>query len=164
MLGRLFESLKDEKSKDRIKSKSSNENENRESTKHEKIGLFVLFEPPHGVHANIDIVAVHGLLDDPFHAWEGGGRNWLCDEGFLPHLIPSARIMTYGYNSTVALSQSIAGIDQFAETLLNLLEQERRSPNEKVRPLIFICHSLGGIVVKKVLSKSRSVSVRLNGC
>lgn len=67
-----------------------------------------------------------------------------------PKLIPSARILSCGYNPSVALSQTFAGVDEFAELLLNYLEQQREAGNAKGRPIVFICHSLGGIVVKKV--------------
>lgn len=82
-----------------------------------------------------------------FKAWQPSGRTemWLRDAEFLPSDVPNARIMTYGYNSSIALSQSMAGIDQFAAMLLNHIELERQSPDERARPLIFVCHSLGGI-------------------
>jgi hypothetical protein len=42
--------------------------------------------------------------------------NWLKD--FLPKKIPYARILSYGYNSSVQFSKSAAGISTFAEQLL----------------------------------------------
>ena len=38
----------------------------------------------------------------------GKPKNWL--EDFLPEQIPNARIMSYGYDSTVQFSKSVAGI------------------------------------------------------
>lgn len=62
----------------------------------------------------------------------------------------AARIMSYGYDSTTAFSKSVTDIEDQAKILIDTLSSERESPSEKNRPLIFIAHSLGGIIVKKV--------------
>ncbi|KAH7012869.1 hypothetical protein EDB80DRAFT_834481 [Ilyonectria destructans] len=59
--------------------------------------------------------------------------------------------MTFGYESGLAFSKLGGGIDTFALDLLNRLRAVREDPKCKVRPLVFIAHSLGGIVVKKAL-------------
>ena len=61
--------------------------------------------------------------------------------------------MSFGYNSSTAFSKSTADIDDTAADLLNRLNDERISEAEQERPIIFIAHSLGGIVVKKVRAK-----------
>jgi hypothetical protein len=76
------------------------------------------------------------------------GKLWLRD--FLPSQLPSARIMSFGYNSDTALSNSVTDIDGVANTLLFRLRGLRPLEVEKKRPIVFISHSLGGIVVKKV--------------
>lgn len=58
--------------------------------------------------------------------------------------------MSYGYDSTTAFSKSVTDIEDQATMLLNALALERQSSPENKRPLIFIAHSLGGIIVKKV--------------
>lgn len=117
------------------------------SAEKEEIGLFELSkaEPP----KTIDVVAVHGLQGHAFKTWEHENETlWLRD--LLPAGIPSARIMTFGYDSTVAFSKSVAHIEDKALDLLNRLGAERDETTDR-RPIVFICHSLGGIVVKKAL-------------
>jgi hypothetical protein len=73
---------------------------------------------------------------------------WLRD--FLPEQLPEARIFTYGYDSTVAFSKSSAEVDDFARDFLHRVKSVRFSDIERVRPILFICHSLGGILFKQV--------------
>ncbi|KAL8308112.1 hypothetical protein RB593_006439 [Gaeumannomyces tritici] len=81
---------------------------------------------------------------------------WPTD--LLPSTIPDARIMTYGYDTHIRhkvfgprASQNT--IYDIAGDFLVALEAERRGATH--RPLIFIAHSLGGIVVKEMLRRSQ---------
>jgi predicted alpha/beta-fold hydrolase len=118
----------------------------------ERYGLFILKDQLETASAVVDIVALHGLNGHWNDTWTSpiSGANWLKDEGFLPTQVPNARIMSYGYNSSVFGTTAEADINSFAEQLLNQLQGRRSSIEEKKRPIIFICHSLGGIVAKKV--------------
>lgn len=51
--------------------------------------------------------------------------------------------------SNTALSKNVADIKDQATILLDALNSERLSPLESKRPIIFIAHSLGDIIVKK---------------
>jgi hypothetical protein len=77
---------------------------------------------------------------------------WLRD--FLPKDFPQSRIMTYGYNANVFTNTSTAKIADFRQALLLSLERVRRTEEEKARPILFIAHSLGGIVLKAALTIS----------
>ncbi|KAI0116255.1 hypothetical protein GGR51DRAFT_500803 [Nemania sp. FL0031] len=108
---------------------------------------------------NIDVIAVHGLnpLNAQSHAeatWTSGGKLWLSD--FLPKRIPRARICLFGYNSNIAFGSSAAGVREQGENILNHLEQIRA--DDPHRPLIFICHSLGGLIIKRALVHAKADS------
>ncbi|RYP53694.1 hypothetical protein DL768_001377 [Monosporascus sp. mg162] len=113
-------------------------------------GLFALNDSTSTVTpAAIDLIAVHGLGGHRTRTWQHNDSKayWLRD--FLPSDLPNVRIMTYGYNSAVAFSKSIAGIEEFARDLLERLETARQAYDTVSRPVIFVCHSICGLVVKK---------------
>ena len=75
---------------------------------------------------------------------------------FLPNVIPDARIYTWGYDADVngfLSSSSQNTIHQHADNLLSDLAD---SIQDQAIPIIFVVHSLGGIIVKDVLNKSSS--------
>ncbi|OMP82338.1 Protein SERAC1 [Diplodia seriata] len=74
---------------------------------------------------------------------------WLRD--FLPQDLPNCRVLLYGYKSTVPRSNDTAQAHDFADTLRNLLLTFRSATNTRDRPVIFIGHSLGGIIIKQLL-------------
>ena len=132
---------------DQVGDTSSQSRNEPNASEREKIGLFELSKAD--TSKTIDVVAVHGLQGDAYKTWKhSNGTLWLRD--LLPDDVPSARIMTFGYDSTVAFSNSVVRIEDKALDLLNRLGLRRDETTYK-RPLIFICHSLGGILVKKAL-------------
>jgi hypothetical protein len=79
-------------------------------------------------------------------------------QDLLPSVLPRAKIYTWGYDvdiNHIFKSTGQASVFQHAGTLLTDIADERISPAEKSRPLIFVAHSLGGIVVKDSLQLSR---------
>ncbi|KAF2180982.1 hypothetical protein K469DRAFT_591005, partial [Zopfia rhizophila CBS 207.26] len=106
-------------------------------------------------NATLDIVAVHGmnLENNDGHTdntWtdKESGTNWLRD--LLPSRIPNARILAYQYNANVAFGTSSAGVEEQAKNMLHCLWAERKTNSS--RPIIFIAHSMGGILVKEALA------------
>jgi protein SERAC1 len=101
------------------------------------------------------IVAVHGLNGDPIKTWttDKSKKLWLNDPEMLPKQLKNARILTYGYDASVTIwlgPTSSDGILQHAHTLIAELVANRQLEGAMERPIIFIAHSLGGIVVKRV--------------
>jgi len=64
------------------------------------------------------IIAVTGLGGHAYGSWRSPvhGDMWLRD--FLPHAVPSARIFTFGYDSTLQKSSSMSSVIDFARRLL----------------------------------------------
>ncbi|KAH8759106.1 hypothetical protein F5882DRAFT_444194 [Hyaloscypha sp. PMI_1271] len=88
-----------------------------------------------------------------------------CDVYWPYHLLPAdcpnARILTWGYDSDISkfFSGSANKNNIFAHSrdLLEDLIWERR--NESKRPIIFVAHSLGGIIVKDLLLRANENNV-----
>jgi len=118
-------------------------------------GLQVVCEVTNSV---IDIVAVHGLNGHCEKTWTAGSGadsvNWLRD--LLPHDLPNARILSWGYDAnTHSRSQvSCQYLYDHARTLVSDLCLERQITETSKRPIIFVAHSLGGIIVKSALIHS----------
>ncbi|KAF6228261.1 hypothetical protein HO133_007991 [Letharia lupina] len=109
----------------------------------------------------VDIVAVHGLNGDPFRTWTTGGseKMWLKDLDLLPSNLKNSRILTYGYDANVTAMFGKTSSDrilQHAHTLIAQLVADRELEDATQRPIIFVCHSLGGIVVKRAIAYSAS--------
>ncbi|PVF91575.1 hypothetical protein CPB86DRAFT_878439 [Serendipita vermifera] len=99
----------------------------------------------------VDIIAIHGLDGHRERSWTAAsGAMWLKD--LLPLDIPNARILTYGYDSDTRrfTHTSKQSIFCHAETFVEDLILARNANPE--RPIIFIAHSLGGIILKKALA------------
>jgi pimeloyl-ACP methyl ester carboxylesterase len=65
---------------------------------------------------------------------------------------PSARILTYGYNTDVLGLWSNAGRDVLREHGMGLAYAISNSqPNEAKRPIFFVAHSLGGLITELAL-------------
>ena len=101
----------------------------------------------------VDVVAIHGLDGSPWGTWtHKDGTFWLRD--MLPKDIPGARIFTYSYPSQLLWSRSEAALMEYTQTLLENLRNQRR--NQQRRPIIYLAHSLGGIVCKEALIKAKN--------
>jgi hypothetical protein len=74
----------------------------------------------------------------------------------LPTTIPTARVLTYGYDTNVshilAAPRNKSTVYDMAWDFLVELEAKRQP--ESSRPILFMAHSLGGIFVKEALRRS----------
>ncbi|KAJ5984238.1 hypothetical protein N7481_006337 [Penicillium waksmanii] len=103
----------------------------------------------------VDIVLVHGLDEKTSSAWthEESGCFWPLDLLSKEDNI-IARILSLEYKADVPSffgSSSADRILHHAQTLVEELNAEREHDGTNRRPILFICHGLGGIIVKKAL-------------
>ncbi|KAK7423679.1 hypothetical protein QQX98_000869 [Neonectria punicea] len=114
------------------------------------IGLKIFREPPDADEIEVDVVAVHGIGASPKTTWthKKTNVNWLSNHAMLPAALPNARIMAFGYNSVWfgddAVKQSVESV---ANKLLEELSKNRT--NCPRRPIIFIGHCFGGLVIQQ---------------
>ncbi|KAG7379855.1 Serine active site containing protein 1 [Phytophthora pseudosyringae] len=109
---------------------------------------------------DVDIVFVHGLLGCPFSTWTCGeeedtvwAQQWLLDDMKQVGLNP--RVLSVGYDSQLLASGSVWKPMCFEETgseMLTQLNAARVGCGD--RPVVFVTHSLGGVLLKQVLLAS----------
>lgn len=118
-------------------------------------GIKVLHDCP---GATVDICFVHGLTGNRDSTWTADGQSTPWPGALLPQKLKNARILTYGYDAYV-LRRSVASnnrLKDHAKNLLNDLTTDRASCEARSRPLIFVAHSLGGLVCKEAILHSRN--------
>ncbi|KAL8296868.1 hypothetical protein RB600_002066 [Gaeumannomyces tritici] len=81
-----------------------------------------------GFTATVDLVLIHGLND--------------------------MRVLSFAYNADIYGNTSVAGIQGNAQALLAKL-RDLRKDRDYSRPIVFVAHNLGGIVLKQALCAAR---------
>ncbi|KAI0896566.1 hypothetical protein F4806DRAFT_508444 [Annulohypoxylon nitens] len=112
-------------------------------------GLTALYDPP--LHS-ADCIVISGLASHPFGSWQPKGQSktfmWIRDA--LPRSLPHLRPILYGYNSELLKSHSFQSTFDLAVALIKQL-QANGWESPMCRPLAFLAHSLGGIILKQAL-------------
>ncbi|MCJ1381241.1 Serine active site containing protein 1 [Xylographa soralifera] len=121
------------------------------------IGLTEVFSPSE--QASVDVVFVHGIFGHPKDTWTCDDADVFWPAELLPPILEdeSARVLTYGYDAgadTFTDGQARHKIHDVAGRLGRDLASNRQIRKAIERPLVFIAHSLGGLVVKGVLAQS----------
>jgi len=117
-------------------------------------GVKVLHDCP---DAAVDVCFVHGLMGNRDSTWTANGQSTPWPQTLLPPHLPRARILTFGYDAYVVRG-SVASKNRLmdhAASLLNDLTNDREACGASARPLIFVAHSLGGLVCKEAIMRSR---------
>ncbi|KAF3074352.1 hypothetical protein CFAM422_003689 [Trichoderma lentiforme] len=117
-------------------------------------GFTQLYTPQADKPVTADIIAITGLDGHAYGSWRGKGnlgRMWL--RHFLSKDLPYCRTMTYGYNSKLS-ARGIDTIMDYSRGLMEALKKIRNTEELRQRPLFFIAHSFGGIILAHCLVKA----------
>ena len=99
----------------------------------------------------VDVIFVHGLTGDPQDTWstEGDGTFWPI---WLKEDLDKIAVHTLGYPASLFEKWADKEMDMF-ERAGNVLEKFAGLGIGK-RPIVYVAHSLGGVLVKMILRKS----------
>ncbi|PTB52845.1 hypothetical protein M431DRAFT_58133, partial [Trichoderma harzianum CBS 226.95] len=100
----------------------------------------------------VDVIAVSGLGGHAFGSFKErhGSFMWLRDA--LPIDFPRARILIYGYDTRLIRSKSFQNLTDLGKALQIDMKGIRQLT--QIRHIVFIGHSLGGLVIKEVCSQA----------
>ncbi|KAI1456398.1 hypothetical protein F4805DRAFT_432715 [Annulohypoxylon moriforme] len=121
-------------------------------------GLTIIYNPP---LPEFDMFILHGLKGSPTTTFQcaSSGFYWPQD---LPTWLPKARIGMFGYVADLSNgTKNLMGIQQHAESLLLHLRNNRLEQQSE-RPIVFIGHSFGGLIIKQALILSSNNTVYCN--
>ena len=94
------------------------------------------------------VIAIPGLGSHPFGSWQPHGSDksyiWVRDE--IHRCVAGSRAILYGYDSTLANSNSFQSIGDLARGFVDQLHTAGWQ-SHGAAPLAFLAHSLGGIVL-----------------
>lgn len=122
--------------------------------------LFLRCQPswPSPAHSFLSIVAVHGLGANVDWSWtwkhsasEQPPVHWLKDHHMLPRVLPRARILVYSYESKWHANAPDNRLQQCGQDLVQSL---RACCSDTKRPIVFVGHSLGGLVILYVRTQT----------
>ena len=110
--------------------------------------------------ASVDIVFVHGLTGSAYNTWLYKDKSikvhWPSE--LLKQDLPDARIMSFGYDADIVNlwnPKSHSPLTGHAEDMVGALVRKRERTNTEDRKILFVGHSLGGLVIEHALSHSR---------
>lgn len=121
-------------------------------------GVRVLYNQSTAV---VDIVFLHGLTGNAFTTWYHKGIDVHWPSAYLREDIPDARIISFGYDADVSnwwKQASTSRVTNHADDMVGALVRLREETEIEDRKIIFVAHSLGGLVTETALASSRHSS------
>ncbi|KAF1811247.1 hypothetical protein P152DRAFT_474853 [Eremomyces bilateralis CBS 781.70] len=117
-------------------------------------GLQTLSENADDIIDKTSIVFVHGLTGNRESTWTDRTANVFWPKDLLAKDLPKARVITFGYDADIVRGLSTAGngtLRDHGKALAEDLAMRRKRTDSNLRPLIFVAHSLGGLVAEQAM-------------
>lgn len=108
----------------------------------------------------LDVIFVHGLGGDPHATWGAADSLDKFWPGWLAQDISAAHVWSLSYEA--AISSWFGNSMSLTDMGLNLRATLESAAIGK-RPIVFVCHSLGGLLVKQILRTSSSIKIAEDG-
>ncbi|KAL8792387.1 MAG: hypothetical protein Q9195_005000 [Heterodermia aff. obscurata] len=122
-------------------------------------GIKTLYD--YGAGACVDIVFVHGLTGNAFNTWLDKETRVHWPSMLLRQDMKESRILSFGYDADVvgiwgSGPASSSRLSNHAGNLIGRLVRERERSDTETRKVIFVAHSLGGLVTEQALIHSKN--------
>ncbi|CAG9531820.1 unnamed protein product [Cercopithifilaria johnstoni] len=120
-----------------------------------KTNVYELFRPDDDQPPIIDLVLIHGIRGSVFWTWREKdnpsktSRTRCWPRTWLPQDVPvPMRILAIDYLSSLV---HFVGVAETVSTRAQKFAVELKTAGVGDRPVLFICHSMGGLLVKRIL-------------
>jgi pimeloyl-ACP methyl ester carboxylesterase len=101
-----------------------------------------------------NVIFVHGLGGDPWRTWQNGSDGRLFWPRWLAEDIEGLSIYSVGYEAPISRWRGTAM--HFTDRATNVLARLLAEPQLRQGEIIFIGHSLGGLVIKQIVRTADS--------
>lgn len=118
-------------------------------------GIIVLYN---NLDATVDIVFVHGLMGNAYNTWLHQSTNIHWPGQLLSQDLPDVRILSFGYDADIVHLWNPASTNRLsnhAQNMVGELVRQRERTDTEFRPILFVAHSLGGLVTEHALNYSK---------
>lgn len=120
--------------------------------------VYLFHEPPIDQQTEVEIIFLHGLQlgeykDAYWKTWRSRDGSTCWPTTWLSSKFPNARILSLSYDSSARKTAKTGNMDPTAlgENLMNNLVSPQVRVGQKGCPVVFVCHSLGGLIVKEIV-------------